>query len=186
MVANRGNLQNLQKSDVVKNEGSNMSFIEENREKKGILERVLFACSDWFSDLSKSAEQNKQRTKSIEDAIRAVSVTIDKMNEDYHANKISAQKKYGGKFLKVSGIIIDIGYGRVDLGMLHDSYIQLRPHVVVRSSNVVCYFSSYYYDKLEKLKVGQELTVTGKSSESNIFIFYDCYFNWKMYLRKVL
>ena len=82
MVANRGNLQNLQKSDVVKNEGSNMSFIEENREKKGILERVLFACSDWFSDLSKSAEQSVQRTKSIEDVIKAVSVTIDNMNED--------------------------------------------------------------------------------------------------------
>lgn len=106
---------------------------------------------DQDSDPSTNATDPLATTQADE----VIEISAEQLFLDYEENEISADKKYEGKKLKITGKINNIGKDILD-----DIYITLDTgHVII---SVQCYFAAGEEDKVADLKTGEMITLIGK------------------------
>jgi len=122
---------------------------DSNGEKTDAKPTVSAAKEDTKQDTKKSEEENKTE--------EVVSVTAVDLWNEYDENEVSADQKYKGKQLEVTGEINDIGKDIID-----SIYITLKTDDILGSVQV--YFSDKDADSVAKFTKGQKVTIVGKGS----------------------
>jgi hypothetical protein len=84
-------------------------------------------------------------------------VTAEELFSAYKADNASADAKYKGKILKVTGIV-----GSVGKDVLHNPYIRLTAGGKYQAWGVRCVLKKEYEPELARLTIGQTVTVQGK------------------------
>lgn len=98
-----------------------------------------------------------------------IKITASQLYAEYEANEISADEKYKGKTLEVSGIVDGIAKD-----ILNSSY------VILKTSNIIgriqCYIEDSEQSKAAALQKGQKITVIGRNDGKMMNILLkDCY-----------
>ena len=107
-----------------------------------------------------SQEEAEQAELDIADAQIDVRVTALRLAEDYEANEVSANQKYDGKVLAVSGTVDEVSGGTdgdayyVDLTTGDLSLIDVR-----------CHFGASRLDEITAIRKGDRVTLRGKGDE---------------------
>lgn len=118
---------------------------------------MLFFTIMIFSENDGSVSTARSATIKSEN-IEYIEVTASKLISDYEDNKVAADQKYEGKWLKVTGTISSID---TDIG--GDVYICLEDGSDAWSfTDVQCYFNDDSIDSVASLKNGNIVTVIGK------------------------
>jgi hypothetical protein len=86
----------------------------------------------------------------------AMTVTVTKLASDYQANEVSADAKYKGQLLNVTGTVSSISKDFLD-----DPYVLLSSGSDNIVSDVQCSFSQSDNSKLASLSKGQQVTLQG-------------------------
>ena len=103
-------------------------------------------------------QNEKTDSQGVSQEIEFIEITAMKLSQEYDDNKVAADAKYEDKFLKVSGVIDDIGKDILD-----------NPYVTLEGPEsmffgVQCMFPKNDESKLIDLSKGQNVTLTGKLS----------------------
>jgi ribosomal protein L40E len=99
---------------------------------------------------------------------KPIKVTAVKLYKDYDANEVSADEKYKGKLLSVTGVITNISKTLGDLTVVLSS-----DNEVETILGVQCTFPESYKDSLAKLKRGETITVKGICSGKTLNVSID-------------
>lgn len=109
------------------------------------------------SPSASSKESSEKGGVSVEARVPAVSVTASKLFSDYDSNEVSADMKYKGKLLSVSGTVQSIDKDAFDHIVIH-----------LRSSNefmpVLAYLDSSHEALAASLSKGQKVSWTCEGS----------------------
>lgn len=122
---------------------------------------LVIAVSTSSSDkIPTPQEQGTQGTVAVktEPTKEAIKVTAIKMSEEYKANEISADAKYKGNIVEVSGIVDNIAKDFLDT-----------PYITLKTSeysivSIQCMFSKANESKLATVTKGQQITLRGEVS----------------------
>ena len=95
-------------------------------------------------------------TKTIPPA-PAISVTAQRLVEDYKANEVAADQKYNDRTLEVTGIV-----GDIKKDILGKIYVVLGSGKQYEVRQVQCFFSDDWADRAARLKKGQRITISGR------------------------
>lgn len=88
-----------------------------------------------------------------------IKVTATKLSEDYKANEISADAKYKGKTVEISGVV-----GSIGKDILSTPYIVLKTSQYAVMDSVQCMFSKEDESKLMNVSKEQSIVLTGEVS----------------------
>ncbi len=94
-------------------------------------------------------------------------LTAIKLSEDYKANEVSADAKYKGKFIEVSGIIENIAKDILDT-----PYVTLKTDTYSIIS-IQCMFNKNSESQLATLSKGQNITLQGEVSGKMMNVIVD-------------
>ena len=105
-----------------------------------------------------SSTSNSAPVETVQQPVEAIKVTAIKLSEDYKANEVSADAKYKGKFVEVSGIIDNIAKDILDT-----------PYVTLKTDTysivgIQCMFDKNSESQLATLSKGQSITLQGEVS----------------------
>lgn len=117
---------------------------------------------------SSSSESSSNASSTTPSEPAAINVSASELVSDYNANEVSADDKYKGKVLAISGTVDSIGKDIMDT-----PYVTL--HVDNDLLGVQCMFDNQYKAALSKLHKGQRIRLHGtcKGKTLNI-ILADC------------
>lgn len=87
---------------------------------------------------------------------RALEATAKNLVSAYSTNEIAANNKYGGKYVKITGIVDSIGRDITD-----SIYITLSDGDDFSLERVQCFFSEKYSNEIATLTKGTEVVVYG-------------------------
>lgn len=110
------------------------------------------------TDASEKTDKKEADAKPVEEVI---AITASKLWSEYDENEVSADSKYKGKQLEVSGTVSDIGKDILD-----SIYITLKTDDIIGSVQV--YFSDKDSKSVGELKKGQDITVVGKGDGKSL------------------
>lgn len=125
-----------------------------NKRILSLLIIALFVALAAGSGSSTSTTADK-KAETAAPPVAAVEVTSQQLCADYDANEISADEKYKGKTLKITGTVDNIAKDLTDT-----MYVTLTSGQPLTRTQ--CYFDDSAKDQLGKLTKGQALTVEGK------------------------
>lgn len=103
------------------------------------------------------AEDAIAQTKAKQPAEEVIVVGVEELCDSYKQNEIAADKKYKGKFVKVTGNVSEI---KKDI--LDKLYVTLMRKNDFEFSHPQFYFHKKYEDELSNLKKGQRVTIIGR------------------------
>lgn len=116
------------------------------------------------------ASQGAGTPKTEQTTEETIKVSAADLIKAYDENEVSADSRYKGKKLEVTGIIGDIGKDVLD-----DSYITLGSGGDFEIVSAQCYIKKDNLDAAAKLKKGDKITVVGKCNGSSLnVILKDC------------
>lgn len=121
---------------------------------------VFLACSDENSSSSSSKSSYSSSPSASSDESygeEAIKVTAVRMMDDYNENGVSADSKYKGKLIEVTGTVDDISKD-----ILGDLYVTLLTDEMM--FDVQCYFKKEHTESLGALKKGQGVVIRGKGT----------------------
>lgn len=118
---------------------------------------VFLACAEENSSSSSSGSSSSSAPMSESEKDEAVKVTAVKMMDDYNENGVSADSKYKGKLVEVTGTVDDISKD-----ILGELYVTLLTDEMMFS--VQCYFKKDHTESLSTLKKGQGVVIRGKGA----------------------
>lgn len=128
----------------------------------------LAACGK--KESSKEPQQNKEVAEAAGPKVDVVA-TPEELMREYEANTVSADQKYKGKTIEVTGVVSEISTG-----------IDGKPYISMNTSSTfsspVFNFSKDYLNQMAKLRKGQEVTVIckGAGDAIKIPILKECIF----------
>jgi hypothetical protein len=108
---------------------------------------AIFAAASGETEEAAEMELSSQAT--------AMSVSATRLYADYMANEISADQRYKGKALLVTGVVDDIGKDFMDT-----MYVTLIGDGILGS--VQCYFAAYHASELSGLRKGMNISIKGR------------------------
>jgi len=119
---------------------------------------TLFIVMSIIGSIGKSGEtqQGSAPTSNAVAQPTAMTVTVTKLASDYQANEVSADAKYKGQLLNVTGTVSSISKDFLD-----DPYVLLSSGSDNIVSDVQCSFSQSDNSKLASLSKGQQVTLQG-------------------------
>lgn len=136
----------------------------EGQVKKKFYKRWWFwvlAVIVFFIIVGSSGSSNPASTSSVvqEQAVSepAVAVTASKLASDYEANEVSADAKYKGKILEVTGTISNIGKDILDT-----PYVALSDGKQYSITSIQCMFDKSDQGQLAALSKDAKITLSGR------------------------
>jgi hypothetical protein len=108
---------------------------------------AIFAAASGETEEAAEMELSSQAT--------AMSVSATRLYADYRANEISADQRYKGKALLVTGVVDNIGKDMMDT-----MYVTLKGDEILGS--VQCYFAESHASKLSGLREGMNISIKGR------------------------
>lgn len=109
-----------------------------------------------IKNTEKEPPKEKPKTEEV------ISVSVDKLYEDYEANEIKADNMYKGKRLKIRGTIDGLGKDIFD-----NIYITIKTKGGFLSS-IHCTINDSYNAEASNLSKGQQVTVIGECTGSSM------------------
>jgi hypothetical protein len=110
------------------------------------------------NSINNNVTNNSNQNMVSEQPVVAIKVTAVKLSEDYKANEVSADAKYKGKFIEVTGIIDNIAKDIMDT-----PYVTLKTDTYSIIS-IQCMFDKNSESQLATLSKGQSITLQGEVS----------------------
>ena len=101
-----------------------------------------------------SSDDNAAIENEISDQMPAIEVSAKKLYLDYDANGVSADMKYKGKVLSVTGKI-----NNIDKDFMDEIFVTLKGDEYF--GDIQCYFSKSHVQEAANLSKGQTITVKG-------------------------
>lgn len=113
------------------------------------------------SDKSPNSQQTSQGsvTEKVPSAKAAIKVSAVKLSEEYKANEISADAKYKGNVVEVSGVV-----GNIAKDFLDTPYIVLKTSEYAIMDSVQCMFSKTDEPQLATIVKGRQIILRGEVS----------------------
>lgn len=128
------------------------------KKKSSILKKIgiVFAVIMGLSIIGNiiNSENNGNSNNINEKLISAIEIDAEKLISIYASNEVSADSKYKGKILKITGFVHDIGKDFTD-----NSYITLG-NKELRS--VQCFFNKKHENEIGEISKSQYVTIIGK------------------------
>lgn len=101
-----------------------------------------------------SSDDNAAIENEISDQMPAIEVSAKKLYSDYDANGVSADMKYKGKVLSVTGKV-----NNIDKDIMDEIYVTLKGDEYY--GDIQCFFSESHVQEAANLSKGQTITVKG-------------------------
>jgi|TARA_B110000858_G_scaffold160290_1_gene184290 hypothetical protein len=101
-----------------------------------------------------SSDDNAAIENEISDQTPSIEVSAKKLYADYDANGVSADMKYKGKVLSVTGKI-----NNIDKDFMDEIYVSLKGDEYF--GDIQCYFAESHIQEAANLSKGQTITVKG-------------------------
>ena len=108
---------------------------------------AIFAAASGETEEAAEMELSSQAT--------AMSVSATRLYADYRANEISADQRYKGKALLVTGVVDNIGKDIMDT-----MYVTLKGDEILGS--VQCFFAESHASELSGLREGMNISIKGR------------------------
>ena len=119
---------------------------------------LMFLLGVWgSSDKPKNSNITKSSSAKIEN-IEYIEISAVKLSREYNENKVSADIKYKDKYVRMNGIVNDIGKDILD-----DPYVTLKG-IETLLFGIQCMFSHSDEPQLANLTKGQSITLEGSVS----------------------
>lgn len=124
----------------------------------------IFAISggDDTDDTNKTSKSSVSQTTTEESVIE---VSVEQILKDYEENEVSADNKYKGKKVAISGVV-----DSVSKDVLNDTYIKIDTGSDYEAFGAQCYIADTQLEKVAELKSGDKITVTGYVSSYSLNI----------------
>jgi MFS superfamily sulfate permease-like transporter len=121
---------------------------------QGVRVGVVLVCVMALVASTESKKEREQKRAEIANTSsdQVVSVSSDQLEKDYRANEVSADDKYRGKVLRVSGSVQEI---RKDI--MNDPYVVL--WTTKRFNGVHARFDADQNGQLARISIGNKITV---------------------------
>jgi len=101
-----------------------------------------------------SSDDNAAIENEISDQMPSIKISAKKLYSDYDANGVSADMKYKGNVLSVTGKI-----NNIDKDFMDDIYVTLKGDEYF--GDIQCYFAESHVQEAANLYKGQTITVKG-------------------------
>jgi hypothetical protein len=101
-----------------------------------------------------SSDDNAAIENEISDQMPSIEVSARKLYSDYDANGVSADMKYKGKVLSVTGTV-----KKIDKDFMDKIYVSLKGDGYY--GDIRCYFAESHIQEAANLSKGQTITVKG-------------------------
>jgi hypothetical protein len=124
----------------------------------GAFALMVLACCGGLAVMSggKGGHQSHSASAEVQDN-PAIKVDAVCLFDDYEANEVSADEKYKGKVLEVSGVVVSIGKDLFDT-----IYVTLMVGGEFQLMKVQCFFGNESKAEAAKLSKGQRVVVRGR------------------------
>jgi hypothetical protein len=107
-----------------------------------------------FLVIALGSEDEKSNGTVVSTTEPSITVSANKLYSDYESNGVSADAKYKGKVIKVTGVV-----NRIDRDFMDNIYVTLKGDKYL--GDVQCFFSEDYVEKASQLYKGKRITVKG-------------------------
>ena len=119
---------------------------------KHILSALAFA---GFLFIAFGSNDEKTTEKEIVSVEPEIEVEASTLYSDYEANGVSADQKYKGKVLRVTGRV-----NNIDRDIMDIIYVTLKGDEIF--GDIQCFFAEDHVNQAAQLSKGQQITVKGK------------------------
>lgn len=128
---------------------------------------LAIAGSDDTDGESTSPKQSVSQTTTEEATIE---VSVEQILKEYEENEVSADNKYKGKKVAITGIVDSVGKDVFD-----DTYIKIGTGAQYEAFGAQCYIADTQFERTAELKPGDRITVVGYVRDYSLnVVLKDC------------
>lgn len=129
----------------------------------------IFAISDGDdADDANTAPKSSVSHTTTEEPV--IEVSVEQILKEYEENEVSADNKYKGKKVAITGIVDSVGKDIFD-----DTYIKIDTGAEYEAFGAQCYIADTQFERTEELKPGDRITVVGYVRDYSLnVVLKDC------------